>query len=268
MTAALPRARGAVRLSAKVAGGRTALDRLYQAGSLKAVFPRPSGPGLLAVLVNTAGGVTGGDRFDIAAEAGPGCHLTLTTQAAERAYRARPGETGAIRTRLRVAEGAHLFWLPQETILFDGCASDRALIADLAPGGRLTLVEPVVFGRMAMGETLRAATFADRVDLRRAGAPLFTDRTVFAGDIAARLARPAVAAGAGAMALILHVGADAEALLPRLRGLLPATAGASLIGGDLLAARLLAPDGFALRQTLIPALLALTGAELPRPWSI
>jgi urease accessory protein len=268
MTAAPPRARGALRLSVRPAGGRSALATLHQAGSLKAVFPRPAGAALQAVLVNTAGGVTGGDSFTVAAEARPGSRLTLTTQAAERGYRAVAGQTGRIRARLRVGAGAHLLWLPQETILFDGCAIDRALSADLDAGGRLTLVEPVLFGRAAMGETLRGAAFTDRIAVCRDGAPLFIDRTVLAGDIAGQLGRPAVAAGAGAMALIVHVAPDAPALLAGLRKRLPETAGASLIGDDLLVARLLATDGFVLRQSLVPALMALTGTDLPRPWSL
>ncbi len=98
------------------------------------------------------------------------------------------------------------------------------------------------------------ARFKDRIDIRRDGQPLFLDRTALAGDIAAHLARPHVANGARAMALIVCVAADAEVRLERLRALLPATAGASLIGADVLVARCLAADGYALRQTLLPAL--------------
>lgn len=220
------------------------------------------------MLINTAGGITGGDCFDVAAEVGPGAALTLTTQAAERAYRATGDSRGRLTTRLRVAAGGHVSWLPQETILYDGSALERRLTIDIALGASCLLVEPLVFGRAAMGETLRDGWFRDRITVTRGGAPLFEDRTLLTGDIAAHLARPHVAAGAGAMALAVFVGAEAEAHLEPLRAALPATCGVSLIGADVLVMRLLAADGFTLRRVLVPALIRLARTDLPRCWSL
>ena len=118
ITPSQPRARGEAQVTAKARDGASVIASLRQAGSSKLVFPR-GGAGLQAVLVNTAGGITGGDRFALSATAGPGTQLTLTTQAAERAYGAQPDETGRVTNRLRVSEGAQLNWLPQETILFE-----------------------------------------------------------------------------------------------------------------------------------------------------
>lgn len=250
------------------AGGGTALDGLRMSGSLKCLFPRCDKAGVEAVLINTGGGITGGDRFDIAAEAAPGTTLKLTTQAAERAYRAQPGEVGRLSTTLRVGQDARLHWLPQETILFNGSALTRSLSVDLQLGSSLLLVEPLIFGRVAMGEVLTDARFRDCIDIRRMGQPLFLDRTALDGNIAAHLARPHVANGAHAMALIVYVAADAGARLTRLRAILPETAGASLIGDDVLVARCLAADGFALRQTVLPALKSLSDAELPKCWML
>ncbi|TCM85734.1 urease accessory protein UreD [Rhodovulum steppense] len=267
MTAcAQPRAQGLVRLSAKPGLHGTAIAGLRQSGAFKALFPRPRDGALDAILVNTAGGITGGDRFEADLQAQPGSHLRVTTQAAERAYRAQPGERGRVTNRLNVAAGARLDWLPQETILFDGAALDRRLVADLAPGARLLLVEPLVFGRAAMGEVLHAVSFRDRIEIRRAGVPLYLDALRLEGDLAAHLARPAVAFGAGAMASLILVAPEAEAHLAPLRALMPATGGVSLIGADLLALRLLAPDSFALRRVLVPVLGRLTDDALPRSW--
>lgn len=269
---AQPRAIGAVRLSTKPGpqGRATAsvLDGLRVSGSLKLLFPRPSGVPLDAVLVNTAGGVTGGDRFSTEAHVGPGTSLSLTTQAAERAYRARGGVPGRVTTRITVAENANASWLPQETILFDGADLKRSLSVELAETARFLMVEPLVFGRAAMGEELRAARFHDRIEITRARAPLYTDATRLAGDIAATLDRPAIAAGARAMASLVYVGPDAEAMRDRLRAHLPATAGASLIRDGLLSARLLAHDAWSLRQALIPAIKLLNSNEIPRPWML
>nr|WP_132460683.1 urease accessory protein UreD [Rhodovulum marinum] len=253
-------------LAVKSLGGRTALSGLRQSGAFKALFPRARGGAVEAILINTAGGITGGDRFDTRIEAQAESHLSVTTQAAERAYRAQPGERGRVTNRLSVGPGARLDWLPQETILYDGSALERTLVADLAADARLLLVEPVVFGRAAMGEVLHDALFHDRIEIRRAGVPLYLDALRLVGDLAAHLARPALAGGAGAMASLVFVAPEAESQLKPLRALMPPTGGVSLLREDVLVMRLLAPDSFALRRALVPALICLTDNALPRSW--
>src|ERR1700754_2492656 len=112
------RARGAVRFDVRLDDGVTRRGRLHESGSLRVRFPSPEAEGLSAVFVNTAGGVAGGDRFDIDIAAGEGARLTLTTAAAEKIYRAE-SSPAQLNISLKVAAGAHLGWLPQETILFD-----------------------------------------------------------------------------------------------------------------------------------------------------
>lgn len=222
--------------------------------------------GKTAVLLNTAGGVTGGDRFDVAARVETGAHLVLTTQAAERAYRAQPGETGRIDTRLTIEANARCDWLPQETILYDGAALRRRLTVDIAGTARALMVEPVIFGRAAMGEHLHDLRFADRIDVVRDGATLFSDRTALNGDAWALMRRRATGGGCGAMASVVLVAADAERHLAGARDLMPGTGGVSLVRDGLLYARLLAQDGFDLRRALIPLLRHLGVTHLPRTW--
>src|ERR1700761_981519 len=112
------RARGAVAFDVRSIEGVTRRGDLHESGSLRVRFPSPEGEGLSAVFVNTAGGVAGGDRFDIGIAAAEGAHLTLTTAAAEKVYRAT-GKPSELTLGLKVAAGARLAWLPQETILFD-----------------------------------------------------------------------------------------------------------------------------------------------------
>ena len=235
---------------------------------MKGLFPRVLQGPVQAVLINTAGGVTGGDRFSVAARADDGTELTLTTQAAERAYRAKPDEHGQIRTHLSIGDKARLNWLPQETILFQGSALRRSLTVDMAPSASLLLAEPLVFGRIAMREILSDAVFHDRIDIRRDGAPLFLDAIRLDGNIAAHLARPNVAAGAGAMVTLVYVARDAEACLKPVRDMLPDTGGASLLRDDVLVLRALADDSFVLRRVLVPILNRLTQNQLPRCWMI
>ena len=235
---------------------------------MKCVFPRQRQDALDGVLVNTAGGITGGDRFSVTAEIGAEAALTLTTQAAERAYRAQPGEPGRLDSKVRIAEGGCLHWLPQETILFEGADFRRRLAVEMAGAGRLVLAEPLVIGRAAMGEVVRDAAFHDSIEIRRDGRLILADKTMFSGDIQAQLDRSFVADGARAMALVVGIGPDMEGKLGAVRKMLPGTAGASLIGEDILVARCLAWDGYAMRQTLVPVLETLCGAELPRCWML
>ena len=261
-----PRAFGAVDLCVRASPRGSEVDGLRQSGAYKALFPRPSGSGIEAVLINTAGGVTGGDRFQLHVTARAKAHLTLTTQAAERAYRAQPGQTGRVSTQLTVEAGARLNWLPQETILFQGCAFERSLQVDLTPDARFLMVEPVLFGRKAMGETLRSARFHDRVAIHRAGEIAYLDQIRLTGDIAARLGRRDVGAGAAAMASVVFAAPNAGAHLTDLRDMAGDLGGVSLVRDDLLTLRLLAPDGYLLRQTLIPILTLLTETNMPRAW--
>ena len=262
-----PRAVGRAYVSTHYKDGAVRLKALHQAGAMKLLFPQGR-PHPEAVMVNTAGGITGGDQFSVSAAAREHGKLTVTTQAAERAYRAQPDETGRMETRLELAGGAQLNWLPQETILFEGCRFSRLLHVDMARDARFLMVEPVVFGRMAMVEELRDATFSDRVEIHRDGHLIYYDGVDLSGDIAGTLDRPAVAAGARAMAALVLAAPDAEAWLKPLREMLPATGGVSLVTDGLLVLRLLAEDGFTLRQSLVPILDRLTETGLPRCWRL
>ena len=262
----LPRAVGHVRLRSKQTPRGAALDRLYQKGALKAVFPR--GDGLTGVMVNTAGGVTGGDRFRLEACAGTGSALTLTTQAAERAYRALPGEIGRVRTSLSGEAGAHISWLPQETILFDGASFERRLRCDLAGDATLVLVEPLILGRAAMGERCVRGRMAERIEVFRDGVLIFRDSWALEGDLSDAFARPGIGAAATAMASLLCIGPKVAAWLEPLRAHFGTEGGASLRAADMLVGRLLAKDGYHLRKRLVPALMELTGNQLPTCWRL
>ena len=264
-----PRAHGTGKLS--VFGdkhGVTRLRDLRQSGSLRLVFPRTHRQDAEAILVNTAGGITGGDQFSLNVKVQTGATVSITTQAAERAYRAQSGEIARVTTDVSVQDGASLNWLPQELILFDRCALQRRLNVDLTPHARLLMVESVVFGRAAMREVLRDVMFQDRIKITREGCPLYIDGIDLHGDAAAHLARRAVANGAGAMASVVMVGPDAQSHLKTVRTLLPQTAGASMLTDDVLVIRQLAADSFELRRNLIPLLEHLSNNTLPTSWRL
>lgn len=264
-----PRAVGAAKLSVYGdAHGTTRLRDLRQSGSLKLVFPQTHRQDAEAIIVNTAGGITGGDQFELGVTVEQGAQLSITTQAAERAYRAQHGEVGSVTTNITVADGGTLCWLPQELILFDRCALRRRLSIELAPEANLLMVEAIVFGRAAMPEVLSDVMFQDRIKISRAGHPLYIDGMDLSGDAAKHLARPAIADGAGAMASVVMVGPDAKNHLTTVRKLLPQTAGASMLTEDVLVIRQLATDSFELRRSLIPVLDHLTHNTLPLSWRL
>ncbi len=262
----VPRARGAAMLSAKARDGLSVLDGFRTSGCYRVLFPN-RGPRLEAILINTSGGLTGGDTLALEARVGVGAHLALTTQAAERAYRSAD-DVARVSADITVEAGGHLAWLPQELILYDGAALSRSLKVDLAPTATLLMVEPVIFGRAAMGERLSSARFTDRIDISRDGAPLYRDGLKLSGDVAQQMSRVATGQGAGAMASVLYVAPDAEAQCDAVRAALPETGGASLLADDVLAIRCVAPGAFDLRRHLLPILDRLSRDTLPASWRL
>jgi urease accessory protein len=258
------RASGDIALAVARAGdGRTRRTRVHEDGSLRVRFPNTTDDALEAVIVNTGGGMTGGDRFAIEMSVGPGAALVAGTTAAEKIYRTT-GPDAEMRVKLSVGEGARLVWLPQETILFDGARLSRHIDIDLAARASLVMAEAVLFGRAAMGETIREGLFADRWRLHREGQLIFAENVRLGGSIAGKLASPAVAAAGVAVATVLvsPCGDDKIAAVRALQW--TAEVGISAWNG-IAVARLVAADGAALRRDLI-ALLSALGTNVPRLW--
>ncbi|WFU82685.1 urease accessory protein UreD [Bradyrhizobium sp. CIAT3101] len=259
------RARGAVRFDVHARDGVTRRGALHESGSLRVRFPSPEDDGLSGVFVNTAGGVAGGDRFDIEISAADRSRLTLTTAAAEKVYRA-PSAAARLNISLRAAAGAHLGWLPQETILFDRARVHRRFDIELDEAASLLLCEIVVFGRTAMGERMEQGEFVDRWRLRRGGKLVFAETIRLEGDIGAKLSRSAVGKGAAAIGTALIAPGD-EALVERVREASDSFAGEVGISAwnGFAMARFCAQDAARLRADMM-AVLARTGAALPRLW--
>jgi urease accessory protein len=264
----LQRAEGTLIVTFRARCGMTVLDTLHQAGCLKARFPRQAPREWAEVVtLNSSGGIAAGDRLSGLFSVACGARVTITTQAAERFYRARAGENSAVvENRIEIERGAAVEWLPQETIFFDGTALSRRLHVELAPGAEFLGVEMLVFGRALMGETVRQLRLRDGLRIVYDGRPLLHDVVRIEGDAAALLSRPGIAGGMRAVATLLYVAADASARLEALReALQDAEAGAS-VDGDLLVARVLAPSGAELRRLIETALLTLRRRPLPRVW--
>ena len=164
-------------------------------------------------------------------------------------------------------------WLTLDALLApgatDGARLARTMHVELAAGAQLTLLEIVVFGRIAHDEVVKAGTLGDRWRIHRDGRLVLAEDVRLEGEIEAMLARPALGGGARAMATLVHVAPDAEARLEDVRAALDASAcdcGASAWNGCLVA-RFLTVDPAALRSAAGDAAQVLTGGLLPRSWS-
>jgi urease accessory protein len=265
-TFAANRAVGEVELTVNARNGITRRARVHEQGSLRVRCPGAPAEELEAVLINTAGGIAGGDRFALDIAAGPGAQVVVTTAAAEKVYRAL-ASAATVDVRLTIGAGATLAWLPQETILFDRAKLRRTVEIDLADDARLLLAEAIVFGRSGMGEAVNECELSDHWRLRRNGRLVHAEALSLGGSVAPKLARPAIAKDGIAVATVLLSPGDDEAAIAvrALEGQFRGEVGVSAWKG-LAIARLCAMDGAALRHDLVLVLAALRNKPLPRLW--
>jgi urease accessory protein len=272
--AAMARSEGRVELRYRRRGNSSALAHLYQSGCGRARFPVVEHADYPeAVLINTAGGLTGGDHmsYHVTLEAGAG--LTVSGQAAEKIYRS-VGSTAEIEADIHVATGAVLEWLPQETILFEKSRLRRMNSVHLEAGSRLIALEATLFGRTAHGETLHSASVRDGWKIWRDGKLLWFDNLVLEGDIDAQSQRRAVLDGAKGIATILIADDEVEGYVDMARqlALKCGVRAAVTCRDDLLIMRVLAGSGYELRKSLAQILTGmraeLTGhpVALPKVW--
>lgn len=254
----LQRSRGIGRLSTHLRAGQTRITRLYQEGSAKIRTPKiHAAPLLEAVMMNTSGGLTGGDRLDWKIDLDEGSRVALTTPTCEKIYRSL-GDQAEVDIRIDVGAGAVLSYLPQETLLFEGSALDRNLTVNLSPTASALFVETTLFGRLAMAETVRNASFRDSWRIRQGGVLVHAEATRFQGDIQSLLQKPGVTGSRTAIATLLVIDPNVETLIDSVRAQVGDEGGASVwsVGGrSKMLVRLAAPDGFAMRQRLLPILL-------------
>ena len=264
------RSHGSVQLRAGSLGGATRIVDLAESGPSRLRFPKVGSGPLEGVLVNTAGGIACGDRFEVGVTLDADADFVLSTTAAEKIYRS-DGAVSLVDNRVELGPGARLAWLPQETILFAQARLARRFEAELAADAALLVVELVAFGRAARGERLTEALFEDVWRIRRAGRLTYADTLRLEGPVSDRLSRKAIGGGAGAIGTILDCSPDAERRLEEARAHLETAgadaieAGASAWNGHL-AIRMLASEIGALRVCAARFLSLYRGAPMPRVW--
>jgi urease accessory protein len=247
---------------AMVALGPHGLTHLRQQGSAKVILPRV-GAVPEVVFLNTSGGLTGGDRLSYETRLGDGVRAVVTTQTAERAYRHGAGVARVAVTH-SVGAGGWLDWLPQETILFDDCAVERRTVVELGADAGCLLLEAVVLGRAAMGETVGKVRFSDWREVRQGGRLRLVEPLVLTdGALGSGVAG---LSGCRAFASIALVAQGAEDALGPVRDVL--TDGAASAFDGKVMVRIMAADGWPLRQQIAAVLGVLRRTALPRVWQI
>ncbi|MEM8540697.1 MAG: urease accessory protein UreD [Pseudomonadota bacterium] len=270
----MQRSIGEGRLATKASDGKTQILDLYQKSNAKIRIPKSYDQSLEAVLINTSGGMTGGDQLSWEIEAGKSSHAIITTQACEKIYKSEAG-TAYIQSTIKVDENASVEWLPQETILFDEGRLQRSIDIQLANSAHFIGLEAVVLGRQAMGEPARNIKLSDKWRIKRDGKLIHADDVKMNGNIEKLISHQSVLDGAASFATLVICLPDAqqsrsELLIGAMRNAITPNANWSVSGmADKIVARFVAQDMYALRQTLVPVLTAARESrDIPKVWRL
>ena len=264
----LQRSHGSLSLSLGDRDGRTAIRSWYQSGAAKARAPKIyTHQGLETLLINTAGGLTGGDSFEISLSVAPGALGVFTSQASEKIYRSIGG-TASIKLDMSVAEQGRGYWVPQDTIVFDGASLSRELRLTASDSAEFLIMEPLVFGREAMGERVSVGSYRDSWRVWVDDRLVFAEEARLDGDIGLGLNRPAMGRGATAYLTGLYRGPAMDGKRDALRSLPCGEgtwAGTSLLR-EALSFRLAAQDPADMRRWMVAAYRTLSGLPSPIAW--
>jgi urease accessory protein len=223
---------GRVVLGSSVKGARI-IDVFHRA-PIRIMFPRADGGAVEeVVLVNTAGGIAGGDRLECAVTALANTSIAVTSQAAEKVYRAL-NAPARITTKLKASEAAKLAWLPQETIVFNCGRLSRETEIEVSSGAELLALEWLVLGRAAHGEEMIIGHITDSWRVKKDGRLIWADSFRATDETFPHLHRNALLSDCRAVGTLIHFGPCPGARLELLRDIarsLECHCGATSVGG-------------------------------------
>jgi urease accessory protein len=215
----LQRADGSGQILLGGSDGGTRILEVFQRSPIRVIFPRIGSVVVKeGVLINTAGGVAGGDRLECSVTLLPDASITVTTQAAEKVYRAL-NEPARVVTKLKVCGSAKLAWLPQETIVFNAARLSREIDIDLSSGAELLALEWLVFGRAAHNEQMVGGHISDRWRVKRDGQLIWADTFRATDETFPHLQRKALLSNRKAIATLIYFGPDLDTQLELVRGI-------------------------------------------------
>lgn len=271
----MQRAEGSGRMVLSGSEKGTRIMDVFERSPIRIMFPRDiRGVVEEAVLVNTAGGIAGGDRLEIAVTALANASIAVTSQAAEKVYRALD-EPARITTKLRAFEVAKLAWLPQETIVFNLGRLRRETEIELSSGAELLALEWLVLGRAAHGEEITGGHITESWRVKKDDRLIWADSFRITDGTFAHLRRKALLSNCKAIATLIYFGPCPDARLEFLRGValsLQCQCAATSVSG-LIIVRFAATMSFDLKLALSDFLQQLSrelGAgpfRVPRMWS-
>ena len=253
----------------------TRIEDVFEQSPIRIMFPRTGHRAVEeAVLINTAGGVAGGDRLELCVTALPGASIAVTSQAAEKVYRALH-DPARVRTRLKARESVKLAWLPQETIVFNLARLHRTTEIELTSGTELLALEWLVLGRAAHGEVVIGGDIIDSWQVKKDGRLIWADTFRVSDETFPHLNRKALLSDCKAIATLVYFGPHLDKRLDFLRETIPflgCNCAATLVSG-LIVVRFAAKESSDLKLALRSLLLQF-GPELgsgpfqvPKMWS-
>jgi urease accessory protein len=271
----LQRADGCGRIVLSGSENGTRIEDVFERYPIRMMFPRTGHRAVEeAVLINTAGGVAGGDRLECSVAALPGASITVTSQAAEKVYRALH-EPARVATRLKARESAKLAWLPQETIVFNRARLHRTTEIDLFAGAELLALEWLVLGRAAHGEVVVGGSITDSWRVKKDGRLIWADSFRITDEIFPHLKTKALLSSCNAIATLIYFGPCLDKRLDFLREIIPSlgcNCAVTLVSG-LIVVRFAAKESSDLKLSL-RSFLQQFGPELgsgpfrvPKMWS-
>jgi urease accessory protein len=248
----LQRADGSGRIVLSGSKDGTRIVDVFQRSPIRVMFPRAGGgPVEEAVLINTAGGIAGGDRLECSVTALADASIAVTSQAAEKVYRAL-NQPARIATNLRACEAARLAWLPQETIVFNCGRLSRKTDVELSSDAELLALEWLVLGRAAQGEKMVDGYISDSWRIKKDGRLVWADSFYATGESFSQLHRKALLANCTAIGTLIYSGPYLERRVELLRDVahsLECRCGATSVSG-LIVVRFAARVSFDLRRAL------------------
>jgi urease accessory protein len=168
--------RGALALDFAAIGTRTYVARRRHEGPFTIQRPFHPGDGACHVyLLHPPGGLAAGDELVLDAGVAADAAALLTTPASTKFYRS-PGARSVQSQTLRVADGASLEWLPQDTILFGGSRAAISTDVHLARDARFLGWEMTALGRPHSGDRYADGALDLRTRIAVDGLPLLRER--------------------------------------------------------------------------------------------
>src|SRR5579862_1847656 len=248
----LQRADGRCRIVLSGSETGTRIEDVFERSPIRVMFPR-NGHSVMeeAVLINTAGGIAGGDRLECSVAALPGASMAVTSQAAEKVYRAL-NEPARIKTSLKAYKSAQLAWLPQETIAFNWARLYRTTEIELFSGSELLALEWLVLGRAAHGEIVVGGSISDSWRVKKDDRLIWADNFHITNETFSQTNRKALLSDCRAIATLIYFGPDLDKRIECLRESLlslECNCGVTLVGG-LVVARFAAKQSADLKVAL------------------